>query len=1090
MAVIFGTNGQDTIHGTSAPETLNGWDANNTPGNEGPSTDFDLVFAGPGDIANGGNGNDWLYGAGANVTINGGDGSDLITIDGSAANDVIDGGAGFDKLTANAMYAGTAGSNISIADPTVEQFLANGTRFVNIEQLSYMGDSGTDVLTGGAFQDQLDGYLGNDILEGGAGGDHLFGGGGVDTIVYGNSSAGVNVSISGVFGSASGGEASGDTIMDVENIWGSEFGDQLTGSDQANELRGNGGDDVLKGLGGNDILNGGAGTDTAVFVGAAASYTTAYNAVTGELFVSGGTDGRDIVKDIEVIQFSDGTKTFAELVTSSEIIRNASISTAISSSAEGNGGTVPFSFTVTLDGTVNAPQTIAYAVQLGGANSASANDFLSALTGSVTFLPGELSKTITIDVASDFNVESDETFRVELSSSSLVINIAAANASATIVNDDVYQSVSIVADQAGVVEGNAGRSIHTFTVVLDSPAKSEQSVGYAIDLAYPAAVAESDFVEPTTGTVTFAVGETTKTISIEVVGDQWLETDETFAITLTNASAGLLIATSTASSTISNDDAFNVFNGTEDDDYLSGNAGVDHLFGMGGSDVLNGFEGDDELDGGAGKDVLVGGRGNDIIKGGTDPFDDDFFNVVAYFNETNSQGGNRGVVVNLSDVAQGGQAANTATDAFGDTDRLENINTIIGTHYNDVIFGRTFDGAGIDGNGTRFYGFAGNDKLVGSTGIDLAVYDADIEYGGIPGRGIAANLSSTAFRVAGKTIAANTIHDGFGGVDSVSKIEAVRGTAFNDYFFGGKGDEYFVGLNGDDNFNGGAGRDTVSYRLDSGYGLETTGVVVNLSSVVVVFGGVSVAGGKAIDGFGGTDTFKNIEIVYATDFDDQLYASLAGSEFHAEDGADTLIGGRGNDLLDGGLGEDYMRGGAGNDVYVVDSSADQVIEAKAQGTDTIETTLSTFSLATLTDVENLKFNGTGDFVGTGNSATNRIEGGSGDDNLNGHFGADKLVGGAGEDVLTGGEGNDAFVFDVLSSSAAIGDDIIADFTGGRGRGDVVQIDRDLGFTSIKSVLAALTVVGNDKVLNFKDGSSITFADRATLVFSVDDFLLT
>jgi Ca2+-binding RTX toxin-like protein len=308
MAVIYGTNGQDLISGTLTPDTLNGWDVNNEPGDEGPSSDFDIIFAGAGDTANGGNGNDWLYGAGANVTINGGNGSDLISIDGSAANDVIDGGAGTDQLTANAIYAGTAGSTISIADSTVEQVLPNGTRFVNIEQLSYTGDSGKDVLTGGAFQDRLDGYFGDDILEGGGGGDHLFGGAGVDTIVYTHSSAGVNVSISGVFGSASGGEATGDTIMDVENIWGSEFDDQLTGSNLSNQLLGNGGDDTLKGLEGNDILNGGAGTDTAIFVGAAASYTTAYNAATGELFISGGTDGTDVVKDIEVFQFLDGTK--------------------------------------------------------------------------------------------------------------------------------------------------------------------------------------------------------------------------------------------------------------------------------------------------------------------------------------------------------------------------------------------------------------------------------------------------------------------------------------------------------------------------------------------------------------------------------------------------------------------------------------------------------------------------------------------------------------------------------------------------------------------------------------------------------------
>jgi serralysin len=95
-----------------------------------------------------------------------------------------------------------------------------------------------------------------------------------------------------------------------------------------------------------------------------------------------------------------------------------------------------------------------------------------------------------------------------------------------------------------------------------------------------------------------------------------------------------------------------------------------------------------------------------------------------------------------------------------------------------------------------------------------------------------------------------------------------------------------------------------------------------------------------------------------------------------------------------------MMGGLGNDVYVVDSALDTIVDTG--GTDTVETVLSSLSIASFGTVENLTYTGSGDFLGIGNAVANQITGGTGNDTLNG---------GAGADVLIGGLGNDTYVVD-------------------------------------------------------------------------------
>ena len=127
-------------------------------------------------------------------------------------------------------------------------------------------------------------------------------------------------------------------------------------------------------------------------------------------------------------------------------------------------------------------------------------------------------------------------------------------------------------------------------------------------------------------------------------------------------------------------------------------------------------------------------------------------------------------------------------------------------------------------------------------------------------------------------------------------------------------------------------------------------------------------------------------------------------------GNDNLEGGLGNDALDGGLGADMMAGGAGDDIYMVDTG-DTVTELNGEGTDLVNTALGSYSLALNANVENLTYTGNASFTGTGNDLNNVITGGAGNDILIGGLGNDRLDGGAGNDRMFGGGGDDIYIVD-------------------------------------------------------------------------------
>ncbi|HEX8233154.1 MAG TPA: hypothetical protein VF559_07410 [Caulobacteraceae bacterium] len=212
----------------------------------------------------------------ASVTLLGGAGNDALT--GGSGKDILFGGAGNDALAGGdgadwAIYRGAGvGVQVSLATILAQNTVGAGTDTLNgIEHLQgsafhdlLTGDGGSNLLVGLAGNDTLRGGGGNDGLDGGVGDDSLDGGGGTDLASYARSGAAVQVDL-GVSVQQNTGGAGLDTLVNIERLVGSIYGDVLTGDGQANLLQGGDGDDSLNGAGGSDRFKGGAGADHFVF---------------------------------------------------------------------------------------------------------------------------------------------------------------------------------------------------------------------------------------------------------------------------------------------------------------------------------------------------------------------------------------------------------------------------------------------------------------------------------------------------------------------------------------------------------------------------------------------------------------------------------------------------------------------------------------------------------------------------------------------------------------------------------------------------------------------------------------------------------
>lgn len=202
---------------------------------------------------------------------------------------------------------------------------------------------------------------------------------------------------------------------------------------------------------------------------------------------------------------------------------------------EGYSGATPFTFTVTLSAAYDVPVTVNYEtsdltgdeIYYYGLTSATAGVDYTFKSGTVTFAPGQTSATITVLVNGDRVGESDESFAVYLTATTAGL-INNSEAYGTIVNDDSLVSIS---GGGTVVEGNTGTKSVTFTVTLSAASDATVTVNYATADG-TATLAGGDY-RAASGTLTFAPGQTSKTITVLVNGDRIAEADEYFYVNLT-----------------------------------------------------------------------------------------------------------------------------------------------------------------------------------------------------------------------------------------------------------------------------------------------------------------------------------------------------------------------------------------------------------------------------------------------------------------------------------------------------------------------------------------------------------------------------
>jgi hypothetical protein len=209
---------------------------------------------------------------------------------------------------------------------------------------------------------------------------------------------------------------------------------------------------------------------------------------------------------------------------------------------EGNSGTIDFVFTVSLSAVSDESISVNY----------STADYTAA-PGTLTFNPGETSKTITVKVNGDVWYEKDETFTITLSEPvNATLDAAKSTGTGTILNDDPPPVLSI--NNVRKLEGNTGTTNFFFAVTLNGLTEKVTTVHWATaNGTATAALYLSDYTAAS-GTLTFNPGETSKTIIVKVNGDVWYEKDETFTITLSEPiNATLDAAKSTGTGTIIND---------------------------------------------------------------------------------------------------------------------------------------------------------------------------------------------------------------------------------------------------------------------------------------------------------------------------------------------------------------------------------------------------------------------------------------------------------------------------------------------------------------------------------------------------------
>ena len=765
--------------------------------------------------------------------------------------------------------------------------------------------------------------------------------------------------------------------------------DALTGTTGDDHLMGLASNDTLTALGGNDLLDGGAGNDTMV------------GGLGDDIYVV------DAAGDVVTELTGQGTDTVQTTLASYTLGSNVENLTFTDNAAHSGTGN-----------TLNNVLT-------GGGG----NDALNGSTGADRMVGGLGNDSYTVDNAGDTTIEAAGA-GTDSVSSSITWTLAANVENLTLSGSAAINGTGN--GDANVLTGNSAANVLTGLGGNDT-----LNGGTGADTMIGGLGSDSYTVDNAGDVTTEAAGEGTDTVSSSIT---WTLAANVENLTLSGSAA---------------------INGTGNGDanVLTGNSAANVLTGLGGNDTLNGGTGADTMIGGLGSDSYTVDNAGDVTTEaageGTDTVSSSItwtlaanvenltLSGSAAINGTGNGDANvltgngaNNVLTGLggNDTLNGGTGADTMVGGLGDdsyvvdnagdvvtelagqgTDlvtssitwalgaNLENLTlsgsaTISGTGNGDanVLIGNSANNVltGLGGN-DLLNGGSGSDSMVGGLGDDTYVVDAtgDVvtEAAGQGTDLVQTTLSSytLASNVENLTFTNTSAHVGTGN----TLANVITGNAGNDTLNGGTGADTLIGGLGNDSYVVDDAGDVVTELSGQGADLVTASVSYTISANVE---NLTLSGTSAINGTGNGDA--NV---------------LTGNS-----GANVLTGLGGNDTLNGGAGNDTLIGGQGDDTYVVDAAGDVVTELAGAGTDTVQTTLASYTMAA--NVENLTFTNTSAHSGIGNVLANVMTGNSG---------ADTLDGGAGADTLAGGAGNDTYVVDnagdVTTEAAGAGTDTVS-----------------------------------------------------------------
>jgi len=1009
-----------------------------------------LAYTGTGNFAGTGN-------SLANV-ITGGVGNDTLigdlgddTLDGGSGNDSLDGGSGTDV----AIYAGASSRYRITADGsggfTVQDTQTGETdTLARIEALGF-SDGQVNLsgplpgiwLLGGAAADTLTGTASSDTLDGGAGADRMVGGLGddlyevenTDDVVVETAGGGFDtVEVARTWTVTAGAAVERVFLTGISslNLTGNLLSTRLEGNSASNIIDDGGGSDTLAGMGGNDtyIVRGtgtvvieaaGEGVDsvrtdlsaylltdnvenltftgTGAFAGTGNALANVITGGTSNDTLNGGAGADRLVGDV-------GNDTYIVDSVSDAIVENVGegydtqVTSLASAIAATNIEALVYSGTANFSGYANGTGTaITGGIGTDTLVGAAGNDTLDGGLGADALTGGGGDDVFVVDNGGDRITEASGggTDTVLTTLGSFVLSTELENLTytgAATFNGTGNASANKLTGGAGAdtLDGGAGDD------TLDGAGGTDIAIyaGAASRYVITTDGAGSYFVRDT------LLGATDRLTNIENA----LFSDG--LVSLGSSVRGLSVTGGAAADNLVGGNGDDTIDGAGDIDTMAGGAGSDLYIVENSGDIVvevvgSGFDtvqtskswvataGSEiervvltstaslnltgnlyamTLEGNAATNTLDDGGGADTLKGlaGNDTY------VVR----------NAATLV-VEAAGEGADQVRTTLDSYVLTDNVENLTSIgsgnfsgTGNGLANVITG----GAGQD----TLDGGVGADRLVGGLGNDTYVIDnasdAIVENAG---EGYDTQLTTLASAIALANVEALT----YIGTAAFVGYASVTGTAVT----GGISADRLVGAAGNDTLDGGVGADTLS-----GAAGDDVFIIDNAGDRITELAA------------GGFDTVRTNLATYAlgAELEALIYTGTAAfsgtgnglaNRMTGGANADALGGGGGDDTLDGGIGADTLDGGLGDDLYLVDNSADAIVEAAASGLDTVQTSTS-WVVTAGAQVDRVMLTGAGNLNLTGNLFGMTLEGNSG---LN------TLDDGGGADILKGMAGNDTYV---------------------------------------------------------------------------------